>query len=103
MGQNKLLPIEVLLNVEHSSPHYNEENRASVFYAESWALVHYLMLDPEARQRQLLKNFIAAWDKSGNQIEAAQQAFGDLKKFGDLIQGYSRQTMFHAALYKNGQ
>jgi len=103
LGQNKLLPIEVLLNVEHSSPHYNEENRASVFYAESWALVHYLMLDPEARQRQLMKNFIAAWDKSGNQIEAAQQAFGDLKKFGEVIQAYSRQTMFHAALYKNGQ
>jgi len=74
-----------------------------VFYAESWALVHYLMLDPEARQRQLMKNFIAAWDKSGNQIEAAQQAFGDLKKFGEVIQAYSRQTMFHAALYKNGQ
>jgi tetratricopeptide (TPR) repeat protein len=103
LGQNKPLPIEVLLNVEHSSPHYNEENRASVFYAESWALVHYLMLDPEARQQQLMKNFIAAWDKSGNQIEAAQQAFGDLKKFGEVIQAYSRQTMFHAALYKNGQ
>ena len=103
LGQNKLLPIEILLNVDHSSAHYNEENRASVFYAESWALVHYLMLDPEARQRQLMKNFIAAWDKSGSQIEAAQQAFGDLKKFGELIQAYSRQTMFYAALYKNGQ
>jgi tetratricopeptide (TPR) repeat protein len=103
LRENKLLPIEVLLNVEHSSPHYNEENRASVFYAESWALVHYLMLDPEARQRQLLKNFIAAWDKSGSQIEAAQQAFGDLKEFGKVIEAYSRQTMFHAALYKNGQ
>src|SRR6266481_42904 len=91
LGQNKLLPIEMLLNVEHSSPHYNEENRASVFYAESWALVHYLMLDPEARQRQLMKNFIAAWDRSGNQIEAAQQAFGDLRKFGEVIEAYSRQ------------
>jgi tetratricopeptide (TPR) repeat protein len=103
LGQNKLLPIEVLLNVEHSSAHYNEENRASVFYAESWALVHYLMIDPEARQRQLLKRFLDAWDKGGSQIEAAQQAFGDLRRFGDVIQGYSRQTMFHAALYKNGQ
>jgi tetratricopeptide (TPR) repeat protein len=103
LSQNRLLPIEVLLKVEQSSPHYNEENRASVFYAESWALVHYLMLDPEARQRQLLKNFIAAWDKSGNQIEAAQQAFGDLKEFGKVIELYSRQTVFHAALYKNGQ
>jgi tetratricopeptide (TPR) repeat protein len=103
LGQNKLLPIETLLNVEHSSPYYNEADRASVFYAESWALVHYLTLDPDARQRQLLKNFFAAWDKSGSQIEAAQQAFGDLKHFGQVIEGYSRQTMFRAALFKNGQ
>ena len=59
--------------------------------------------DPDARQRQLLKNFFAAWDKSGSQIEAAQQAFGDLKHFGQVIEGYSRQTMFRAALFKNGQ
>jgi len=103
LSQNKLLPIEVLLTVEQSSPHYNEANRASVFYAESWALVHYLMLDPDARQRQLLKNFLAAWDKGGSQIEAARQAFGDLREFGKIIEAYSRQTMFHAALYKNGQ
>ena len=103
LQENKLLPIEVLLTVEQSSPHYNEANRASVFYAESWALVHYLMLDPEARQRQLLKNFLAAWDEDGNQIEAARKAFGHLKEFEKVIDGYSRQTMFHAALYKNGQ
>src|SRR6267143_5293730 len=103
LGQNKLLPIETLLNVEQGSPYYNEANRASVFYAESWALVHYLMLDPEAHQQQLLKNFFAAWDKSGSQIAAAQQAFGDLKRFGQVIEGYSRQTMFRVALFKNGQ
>src|SRR5260370_33468349 len=61
------------------------------------------MVDAEAGDRQLLKTFIAGWDKSGNQIEAAQQAFGDMKKCGEVIQAYSRQTMFHAALYKNGQ
>ena len=103
LSQNKLLPIETLLNVEQGSPYYNEADRASVFYAESWALVHYLMLDPEARQQQLLKNFFAAWDKGGNQIEAAQQAFGDLKHFGQFIEAYSRQRMFRAALFKNGQ
>lgn len=103
LSQNKLLPIETLLNVEHGSPYYNEANRASMFYAESWALVHYLMLDPEAQQRQLLKNFFAAWDKSGNQIEAAQQAFGDLEHFGQVIEAYSRQARFRFVLYKNGQ
>jgi uncharacterized protein DUF1570 len=103
LGQNRLLPIETLLNVEQGSPYYNEANRASVFYAESWALVHYLMLDPEAHQQQLLKNFFAAWDKSGSQIEAAQQAFGDLKHLGEVIEAYSRQRMFRVALFKNGQ
>src|SRR6266852_2628458 len=103
LGQNKLLPIEALLNVEQASPYYNEADRASVFYAESWALVHYLMMDPEAQQRQLLKNFFAAWDKNGNQIEAAQQAFGDLKRFGQVIEGYSRQASFRVGLIKNAQ
>lgn len=103
LQQNKLLPIEMLLNVEQSSPYYNEANQASVFYAESWALVHYLMMDPEAQQRQLMKNFLAAWDKSGNQIEAAQQTFGDLKHFGQIIEAYSRQRTFLVGVIKNGQ
>ncbi len=103
LGQNKLLPIETLLNVEQSSPYYNEANRASVFYAESWALAHYLMLDPEAQQRQLLKNFLTTWDKSGSQIEAAQEIFGDLKHFGQVIEGYARQTRFRVELFKNSQ
>jgi Flp pilus assembly protein TadD len=97
------LPIETLLNVEQSSAYYNEANQASVFYAESWALVHYLMLDPEAQKRQLLKNFLAAWDKSGNQIEAARQVFGDLKEFGKVIEAYSRQTAFRVLLHKNSE
>jgi Flp pilus assembly protein TadD len=101
LSQNKLLPIETLLNVEQSSPYYNEANQASVFYAESWALMHYLMLDPEAQKQQLLKNFLVDWDQSGSQIEAAKEAFGDLRAFGKVIEGYSRQRSFRVALYKS--
>src|SRR5260370_5473911 len=103
LSQNKLLPIETLLNVEHGSPYYNEANRASVFDAESWALIHYLMMDEEAQKRQLVKNFLTTWDKSGSQIEAAQQVFGDLKRFGQVIEGYARQTRFLAGMIKNSQ
>lgn len=103
LRESKLLPIETLLAVDHSSPYYNEANRASVFYAESWALVHYLMMDEDARQHRLLKSFLESWDKGGNQVEAAQQAFGDLKRFGKVIEGYSRQTSFRVALIKNNQ
>jgi len=103
LAQHKLIPIQTLLEVDQNSPYYNESDRASVFYAESWALVHYLMMDPEARQTQLLKNFLAAFDKSGDQISAAQEAFGDLKKFGKKIESYAGQSSFHVGLIPVGK
>jgi len=42
LRQNKLLPLPVLFTVDATSPYYHEENKGSIFYAESWALTHYL-------------------------------------------------------------
>jgi tetratricopeptide (TPR) repeat protein len=101
LQQSKLIPVDVLLQVDHTSPYYNEQNRASVFYAESWALVHFLLLDPEARKQQLLTHFLQDWDKTGKQVEAAKQAFGDLTKFGKQIESYARQQSFYMAPIKS--
>jgi len=49
LQQNKWLPLETLLAVDHKSPYYNERNSANIFYAESWALVHMVILSPEYR------------------------------------------------------
>lgn len=43
--QEKWMPLERLFAVTHDSPEYNEKNRASVFYAQSWALVHMMYFD----------------------------------------------------------
>ncbi|PYT89555.1 MAG: hypothetical protein DMG41_06645 [Acidobacteria bacterium] len=61
------------------------------------------MMDKDARQQQLLKNFLAAWQKSGSQVQAAQTAFGDLKQFGRRIEGYARQSSFMVGLVKSGE
>jgi Flp pilus assembly protein TadD len=103
LNQSKLIPIETLLEIDHNSPYYNESNRASVFYAESWAVVHFLMLDEEARKKELLKNFLTSWGKSGNQIEAARESFGDLRQFGKSIESYERQGTFRIGVIKAGQ
>lgn len=95
LQQNKLIPIPMLLQADHSSPYYNENNRASVFYAESWAIVHYLQLDPDARKRNLLHDFLAAYEASGNLVDAAQKTFGDLNKFAQKMEAYSRQNAFY--------
>jgi Flp pilus assembly protein TadD len=100
LNQSKLIPIETLLEVGHDSPYYNEKDRASVFYAESWAVVHFLMMNPEARQKQLMKNFLSAYEKSGDQAEAARGSFGDLRQFGKRIEAYARQSSFQIGLVK---
>jgi Tfp pilus assembly protein PilF len=97
LQQERLIPIDALLMADQSSPYYNEANHATVFYAESWAIVHYLMLDPDARKRQLLGTFLAAWDASGDQLAAAEKTFGDLKKFASAMEAYARQRSFYVA------
>jgi tetratricopeptide (TPR) repeat protein len=44
LRDQKMLPLRTLLAVDHSSPHYNESSKRGVFYAQSWALVHYMIL-----------------------------------------------------------
>ena len=38
------LPLESLLSADNKSPVYNERQSRDLFYAQSWALAHYLML-----------------------------------------------------------
>ena len=52
------IPLDTLVAVDHSSPFYNEKSHAGMFYAESWALVHMLNLDPAYRPQ--LKSLVAA-------------------------------------------
>lgn len=52
LREKRLIPFQTLFNVDHSSPLYNERDKKGVFYAESWALVHYLLLNPK-REPQL--------------------------------------------------
>ena len=47
------IPLTDLLAVDHTSRLYNEDNRRGLFYAESWALVHYLTYGNPARRQQL--------------------------------------------------
>jgi tetratricopeptide (TPR) repeat protein len=61
--RERFLPIADLIAVDHGSPLYNEGERASIFYAESWALLHYLLKDDAwtllSRAAQLSPNSFA--------------------------------------------
>jgi len=56
LRSEKMLPFRTLFSVDHNSPYYNERAKQSIFYAQSWALVHYLVLgDNEKRLPQIGK------------------------------------------------
>jgi Tfp pilus assembly protein PilF len=97
LQKNRLIPVDELLQVDSKSPYYNEYNRATVFYAESCAIVHYLLLDSKARDQHLLETFLDAWEASGNQIDIARKAFRNLNTFALIMQNYARQHRFYTA------
>lgn len=73
-GQN-LIPLETLFAVKHDSPIYNERDKKGIFYAESWALVHYLLLGNEGKRASQFKQFLDLLT-SDVPVEAAfKQAF----------------------------
>lgn len=95
LQRSSFIPLEQLMNADVRSPLYNERDRASIFYAESWAIVHYLTFDPEASKQNYLNQYFKAWEETRDGAEAARQAFDDLKKFESRVEGYSRQTAFY--------
>ena len=41
-GARQLIPLGTLFQIDQSSPYYSESGKLGLFYAQSWALVHYL-------------------------------------------------------------
>ncbi|HEY2460513.1 MAG TPA: hypothetical protein VGI16_06885 [Candidatus Acidoferrum sp.] len=97
LQQTSLVPIDVLVNVDRSSPLYNTQNHAGIFYAESWALVHYFTLSPEVSKKNLINKFFDLLQKTDDPVEAANQSFGDLKALKGNLEAYCRQPVFQYA------
>jgi hypothetical protein len=51
------IPVETLISVNYRSPYYHDEDKVQMFYAESWALVHYLVFAPEMGRGKKLNDF----------------------------------------------
>ena len=88
LKQNQFLPIDQLLTIDQTSPLYNTSEHSSIFYAESWALVHYLTLSPEMRGQNLINKYLQALHATDDPMEAANQTFGDLRKMSDKLDNY---------------
>ncbi|WP_275975977.1 DUF1570 domain-containing protein [Geothrix oryzisoli] len=88
------LPLETLFRVTHDSPHYREGEKTGIFYAQSWALVHYLFMDAAAQKAGLFKAYLQALTPGREALDAARQGFGDLEKLQANLSLYSRKDAY---------
>jgi tetratricopeptide (TPR) repeat protein len=100
LRQSRLLPLTTLFTVDAKSPYYHEEYKGNIFYAESWALMHYIEIKDRQDGAARLRNYGDLVSKGGDPVAAATTAFGDLNKLQDELQRYvegSRYTYFKMA------
>jgi len=94
LREGKLYPLRTLFAVDHYSPEYNEGSKRGMFYAESWALVHYLILGNNGQRLPQLGKFLQLLGTGLAIDDAFSQAFQsdiptlekELKKY---VEGHS--------------
>jgi tetratricopeptide (TPR) repeat protein len=99
LQQKQLVPLSVLFAVDATSPYYHEDNKASIFYAESWALTHYLMTRDWRDKTHRLNDFVALLGKNVAPDEAAKRTIGDPQQLDVVLAAYVRQLAFTAAAF----
>jgi tetratricopeptide (TPR) repeat protein len=76
LRKEKLLPLATLLGVDHDSPYYNEGEKKSIFYAQAWLFVHYLIQNNNGTRLPQLARFLELLLNGTAAGEAFPQAFG---------------------------
>ena len=94
LQQNRLIALPVLFQVDANSPYYHEEQKGSVFYAESWALTHYLEVTDYNGHTNHVGNYLTLVSRQTDPVSAAEQSFGDLKKLQSGLEDYIRRQQY---------
>jgi tetratricopeptide (TPR) repeat protein len=95
LREKKMLPLRTMFEVDYKSPHYNEKNKLSIFYAQSWALMHYLIIGKNGKGEQLGK-FMQLLASNVPAEQAFQQAFGmPLEEMEKELRNYVKQDRYN--------
>jgi tetratricopeptide (TPR) repeat protein len=93
LRQTPMMPLRDLFAVREDDPAYNEQERAGVFYAQSWALVHYMLRGKTGRSGQL-QALLSRLDEGMEPVAATTRSVGDVTTLETELNRYVRQTRF---------
>lgn len=103
LRKRELLPLATLLALDQTSPTYAEPAQRSLFYAQSWALVHYLSEVRDGRGGALARftDLLAG----GSRVEdALREAFGlSVAEVETGLAAYVRRARYRAGVEEFGR
>src|SRR5215831_6803544 len=95
LRHGKLYPLRTLFAVNHESPEFDEGKKRGMFYAESWALVHYLMLGNNGQRVDQLGKYLELIAANTSIDEAFKLAFKtDLESLEKELKRYVESETF---------
>jgi tetratricopeptide (TPR) repeat protein len=97
------IPVRELLAVDQNSALYTEGARRSIFYAESWATVHYLMTEVPSG-RTLINRYCAAIAGGGSSEASFTATFGMTPAvFESRLQEYIHRKVMSSLVFPIGE
>jgi tetratricopeptide (TPR) repeat protein len=98
--RERFMPLESLLRVTHDDPAYNERDKQGIFYAEAWALVHYLLQGNQGQRVAQLGHFSALLAAGKPLAESFQQTFQmDFKAMEKELQHYVQSSSYRTQVF----
>ena len=93
LRSEELLPLKTLFSIDVRSPHYNEQEKTGIFYGQSWALVHYLMLGGGPARQDQFKRFLNLITRGDDAAKAMEDSFGmTLDTIDNELRAYIRRN-----------
>ena len=96
LRSRSLYPLPTILSATASSPYYRDEDKISMFYAESWGLTHFLMFGENMGRGRRMNAYLESLQKGVASDTAFARAFGDPKAVEKQFENYLGQFAFLA-------
>jgi len=91
------MSFEELLSADRTFTNSLSARWTTVFYAQSWLIIHYMMLgDRTGRLREGITPYLQLTMNCQPSVDAFEAVFGDLEDFEQLLRQYLRRFQFQA-------
>jgi hypothetical protein len=99
LQQSKLIPLKSMFELDNYSLHQNGSHSASIFYAEAWALIHYLIQGNKGEKNGAMNNFLSLLLNETEPEKAFKEAFKtDYATMEKELKNYVQQSTYRISV-----